>query len=232
MQNKNCIISFANSKGNYINGLARLAESLRYNSEGIDFVSFVGEASLGCDLHIDNPYAFKVAAFRKAIQSGYEKIIWLDSSCFAIKSVEPLFYRLSENGFVYQDAGHFLGNWSSDRALDYFDLTRDKAIGMRCIGNAGFLGLNFTMTDPNKFFYLWEASCLDGMFKGAWDNKDKSNGTDERILGHRHDMTCSSAIINKMGMFHIAFPGDEVLQYAGPFQETANETIIIKAQGL
>ena len=230
--NKNAIISFANSKGNYINGLARLSESLRNNSEGIDFISFIGEASLGCELHINNPYSFKIAAFKKAKEAGYKNILWLDSSCFAIKSVQPIFDKLNESGFVMQDAGHYLGNWASDYSLEYFGISRDEAMSMKCIGNAGLLGLNFDMSHPNIFFNQWEKSCQDGMFKGTWDNKDKSNGDDERIFGHRHDLSCSSAIIHKMELFFLAYSGDKILQYAGVFQETANDTIIIKAEGL
>lgn len=229
-QNKNCIISFANSNGMYAQRLARLSESLRNNFDG-DFLAFIGEGSLGAPLHSDVPYAFKVLAFQKAKEAGYENVLWLDASCFAIKNVSPIFTEIERDGFIFQDAGHFLGTWSSDKQLNYFDINRDQAMDMRMIGNAGFLGLNLTQSKPLFFLQQWKQAMLDGMFTGAWNNNDKTESGDERCMGSRHDMTCSSALIHKMDLFHLAKQGDQWLQYAGLFDETANDTIIFKAQG-
>ena len=217
--NKNAIISFANSKGNYINGLARLGESLRNNSEGIDFISFIGEASLGCELHINNPYSFKIAAFKKAKEAGYKNILWLDSSCFAIKSVQSIFDEIENTGFIFQDAGYYISEWTNEDTLKYYGLTKESSSLMKMIGNAGFLGLNFNMHKPNEFFNKWEESMLKGYFKGDW--KD-----------HRHDMSNSSILVHLLNIDHLMKKGDEWLQYAGLYQETANEKIIIKAQGI
>lgn len=211
----NCIISFANSNGNYAQNLARLSDSLRNNFDG-DFLSWIGEASLGAPLHADNPYAFKIYAFQKAFDAGYKNILWLDSSCFAIQPIHPIFDHIEANGYIMQDAGHFLGKWCNDETLSYFGLSRGQAEDIRMIGNAGFLGLCSHSAIAMQFFELWKQSMLDGMFKGSWEN-------------HRHDMSCSSAIRIKLGME--AQPGTDWLQYAGPYDKTGNETIIFKAQG-
>lgn len=214
----NCIISFANSRGNYVKALERLNESLRNNLNG-NFIGFIGEDSIGAPAHTDNPYAFKVYAFKKAIQAGYKKILWLDSSVFAIKKVQPIFDEIEKDGFIFQKAGHKAGTWTNDFTLNYFGVTRDETMKMEMIGNAGFLGLNFDMPAPNEFFKKWEAAMNAGCFKGSWDN-------------HRHDMSCSSIIVNQMGIISLAKHGDQWLQYAGVFDETLNNTIILKAQGL
>lgn len=227
----NCIISFANSKNYYINGLARLNESLRTNSAGIDFLSFVGEASLGCELHTYNPYAFKIAAFNKARESGYKNILWLDSSCFAIKSVQPIFDEIENTGFIFQDSGHLASTWLNDFTLNYLGITREEAREIRLIGNAGMMGLNFSMEKPNEFFKKWEDAKNAGCFKGNWTNKDFTESKSEECFGARHDMI-SGAILHQMKLNHLMKPCTDWLQYAGVYQETANETIIIKAQGL
>jgi len=227
---KRCIISFANEKNLYVKRLARLSESLRTNFDG-DFLGFVGEASCGAEPHLVNPYNFKIHCIQKAIEAGYSSILWLDSSCFAIKNVNPVFEIIEEKGFLFQDAGHWLGEWTNDKVLAYFDLSRDEAMEMRMIGNAGFLGLDFSRSQPNHFFQQWRQSMYDGCFQGRWNNNDLTESQDERCRGSRHDMSCSSAIVHRMGLFDLAVPGDQVLQYGGPFDETLNETIIIKAQG-
>ena len=208
--------------------MARLSESLRNNFDG-DFLGFIGEASLGSPLHQDNPYAFKIYAFKHALAAGYTQILWLDSSCFAIKNVQPIFDIIESEGYIMQEAGQYVGNWANDKTLDYFKLTRDTAMEMLCYGNAGFLGLNFEDEIAETFFYQWEKAMNAGMFKGAWNNTDNSESEDERCKGHRHDLVCGSIIANQLGMRYK--PGNEWLQYAGMFDETANETIVIKAQG-
>lgn len=215
---KNAIVSFANMKGNYIKGLARLSESLRNNFDG-DFLSWIGEKSLGAEKHETNPYNFKIHAFRKAIDAGYENILWLDSSCFAIKNVQLIFDYIEQYGFIFQDAGHFVADWTNDYTLNYFGITREQTTEWRMIGNAGLLGLNIFNDKALEFLNKWEAAMNAGCFKGAWDN-------------HRHDMSSSSIIIQQMGLFCLAKSGEEILQYAGLFDETANDTIIIKAQGI
>lgn len=229
--NTDCIISFANHKNRYLQNLARLGESLRNNSEGIDFLAFVGENSLGADHHEINPYSFKINAFDKAFKAGYENVLWVDSSVFAIKQIQPVFDRIKEYGYAMQKAGHWCGNWCSDMVLEYHGITRDDAMLMPMIGNAGMLGLSVKNDVAMIFFDRWAKSMRDGQFIGAWDNKDKSLSKDERCLGARHDMSNSSILINLLGMIGNAYDGDEILQYAGVFDATLNDKIIFKAQG-
>lgn len=229
--NKSCIVSFANDKNSYINNLARLSNSLRTNSTGIDFVGFVGEASCNAPLHSDVPYGFKISAIQKVIENGYEKVLWLDSSCFAIAQVQPIFDEIEKDEFIFQDSGHWLGCWANDFSLNYFGITRDMAMDLRMIGNAGFLGFDFTKPRPNEFFSRWKQSMIDGCFTGAWHNNDKTESQDERCRGHRHDMVCSSALVHNMGLKPLMKGGEEWLQYAGIYDKTLNDTIIIKAQG-
>lgn len=230
MRNK-CIISFANSTNNYIKGLARLSESLRHNFDG-DFLGFINESTLGAPSHHKNPYAFKVYAFRKAIQQGYNQILWLDSSAFAIKNVQPVFDEITKDGFIFQDAGHFLGHWTNDKTLAYFGISRDEAMEIKMIGNAGFLGLDMTNTFAQTILEEWERAMLKGFFKGKWNNDHQTESLDERCRGHRHDMSCSSSIIHNLGIGHMKKHGEQWLQYAGLYDETINDTIIFKAQGL
>jgi hypothetical protein len=229
--NKNAVISFASKKGNYVKSLNRLSESLRNNSEGIDFLAWIGEAALGAPLHSENMYAFKIHAFNVAKASGYDQILWVDSSCFAIKNVQPCFDEIERDGFLFQDSGYFASEYINDKALDYFGVTREQAREIKLIGNAGMMGLNFEMELPNVFFDKWEQAMIDKIFIGEWHNNDKTESQSDECKGHRHDLV-NGIILHQMGLSHLMKRGDEWLQYAGVFDETLNDTIIWKAQGM
>ncbi|MEO6305968.1 MAG: hypothetical protein ABIP51_22670 [Bacteroidia bacterium] len=228
---KNAIVSFSNKNGRYAQNMARLSESLRNNFDG-DFIGFTNEASIGSPPHHLMPYAFKIYAIEAALKTGlYKNILWLDSSCFAIKNVQPIFDEIDKDGFIFIDAGHYLGNYSTDACLAYYGITRDEAMLIKMVGNAGFLGLDFTNDKAVEFFDLWKRSMEKGMFFGSWNNDDFSCSFDTRCKGSRHDMQNSSALVYKMKLTHLMKPGDTWLQYAGIFDETSGPSIIIKAQG-
>lgn len=227
---KKCIVSFANERNRYVQNLARLSESLRNNFDG-EFIGFIGEKSIGAEPHHKNPYSFKIHCIQKVKDAGFEQVLWLDSSCFAIKNVQPVFDEMGDNGLIFQDGGHMTGTWTNDFTLNYFGITRDEAMEFKTIGNAGFLGFDFNKSVAVDFFDRWKKSMQAGCFKGAWSNKDNTESLDERCLGHRHDLSCSSIIVYQMGLTHLMRSGEEILQYAGVFDETLNDTIIFKAQG-
>lgn len=227
--NKQCLVTFANRQNNYIRALARMVDSLRYNWDG-GFMAFTSEESIGAPSHLENPYAFKIYAIEKALEAGYSQILWLDSSCYAIQPIQPIFDHIDKEGYIMQDAGHFVGVWTNDTVLKYFNLDRDEAMSMRCYGNAGFLGLDFENETAREFFHEWKESMLAGMFKGAWTNDKKTESQDERCRGHRHDLSCGSIIANRMEM--VLQSSQEWLQYAGPYDKVLNDKIYLKAEGL
>lgn len=231
MSAKKCIVSFANKNGNYIKGLVRLGESLRNNFNG-EFIGFINEYSLGCPPHSVMPYGFKIYAIQKAIDAGFDQVLWLDSSCYAIKKIQPIFDIIEQEGFIFQEAGHMLGTWTNDVTLKHFGISRDEAMKIRMIGNAGFLGLNMRNAQAKQFFIRWKQAYQEGVFSGSWSNNNNTESKDERCKGHRHDMSCSSALVHVMGLDHLIKSGNEYLQYAGVFDETANDKIYIKAQGV
>lgn len=229
---KKAIVSFANQKNNYVKAMERLSESLRHNFDG-DFLGFVGESTCGAPLHSENPYAFKIYCIQKAIDAGYEQILWLDSSCFAVKNVQPIFDYLETHWCMVQDSGHWLGTWANDRSLEYFGIARDEAMEIRMIGNAGFLGLNVNTMAANSFMSQCITAMHKGIFKGAWNNNEKTESQDERCLGHRHDMVASSCILYKMGVIPEGMVGgEEWLQYGGPYTPIINDSIVLKAEGM
>lgn len=215
---KNCIVAFANERGNYLQGLTRLSETLVQQFDG-DFIPSVGESTIGAPDHLSNPYAFKIYAFEKALNLGYKKILYLDCSVWATRPVWPIFEFISLDGFLMQEAGHYLKDWINDNALNYFGVKREELGNTIMYGNAGMLGLNFDHPAAVEFFKRWKDAMLAGAFIGSWDN-------------HRHDMSCGSLIAWQLGMDKKYVKGDQILEYAGWNDPVKNDSIIFKAAGL
>lgn len=205
------VVNFSNNS--YTRGQKRLKQTLN-DSWPIYFYNEYDQ--IGSPDHFDNPYAFKLYAIEKARESGATSILYLDASVYPVKDITTLFEMIEKDGYLMQEAGHFVGRWSNDRCLEYFGITREEANKMLMYGNAGLLGLDFTSEIAKDFFNKWMEACKDGIFKGSW-------------IDHRHDMTVGSIIANNLNMKYHS--GDEILAYASP-EEEVSEKIILKAQGL
>jgi len=227
---KRAIVSLGTSEYNLAR--ERLGISLMQHLHPSDsFHLFSMEDEVGAPSHKENPYAFKIYAFEEMRKLGYNQVLWVDSSVYAIKSITAIFDKINEDGYICQQAGHMVGRWTNDRTLEYFGITRDEAMQMEMYGNAGFLGLDFDQPIANDFFNRWKQSMLDGMFKGEWVNHSRTESQDERCDGHRHDMSCGSIIRHQLGMKLQS--GMDYLQYVYDGEKIPhNDTVCLFAQGL
>lgn len=227
--NSKCIISLATKNSRYVDGLARLSNSLRDNADGIDFLGFIHERGVDAPLHTENPYGFKVYALAKSVGLGYRQILWLDASVWAVAPVQPIFDIISEQGYFFEGDGCFLGEWSNDKTLGYFGINRDAAMSIP-MAQGGFMGFNMDNPFGEKLFYQLNHAYDAGLFKGNWNNVDGSESADIRVKGHRHDQSSISSILHTMGLPFS--PTSEYIQYGGLYDKILNEKIVFKCQGL
>jgi hypothetical protein len=216
LKTNKCIVSLATKNSRYVDGLARLSNSLRDNASGIDFLGFIHENSVGAPLHVENNYAFKVFAIQKAIDAGYTQILWLDCSVWAVAPVQPLFNIIEEQGYWFEGAGCWLGDWCNEQTLAYYTLNRDEAKALPMV-QSGFMGFN---VNNNIGYTLWQglnSALIEGLFHGDWAE-------------HRHDQSCISAILNVCGIEFSHQP--EHVQYAGIYDQILNDKIILKCRGI
>lgn len=211
----------------YRNGQIRLKESLTGKTDA-DLFQFYSEGEVGAPKHEKNHYAFKIYAIEKVRSLGYDQVIWLDSSIFAIDSIEPIFNLMRYHGHFAEDSGNWCGNWCNDKSLEYTGYTRDGAMDIIMI-SSGVLGLNFNNPITVKFFEDWKQSMLDGMFNGDWDNNKKQESQDERCKGHRQDQSMASLYLHKHNMW--ISEGNTRLTYATAEQEV-HKSVIFKAHGI
>lgn len=209
------IVSLATDEPHYYTALERLQKSLRNKFDG-DFLPFMGEKTVCAPKHRVNNYAFKIFALAHAKLVGFTKVFWLDSSCYAVKDVQPIFGYLDRNGIFLEDSGHSIGAWSNDETLQYFKITRDDACKMPML-SGGFIGLDFNNRTSQEFFYRWQEAMCMGLFNGSRDN-------------HRHDQTCASIIAHQM---HIPLsPNCTYFAHVGPAYAAPKETAVFHLQGI
>lgn len=226
---KKAIVSLATKNSRYVDGLARLSNSLRDNASDIDFLGFIHEKSVGSPFHVDNPYSFKMHSIQTAINAGYTEILWLDTSVWAVAPVHPIFDIISEQGYFFEGNGCFLGEWCSDKVLYFYKIGRDAAMDIP-MAQGGFMGFNFNNLIGEKLFSSLTIAYNADLFKGDWNNEDKSVSNDNRVKGHRHEQSCMSAIIHTLG---IPFSHNaEYVQYGGMYDKIISEKVIFKCQGI
>lgn len=201
----------------YRSGQNRLVESLKDRFDGHVF-HFEYESQVNSPLHSENPYAFKVYAIEKLRIMGFDQILWLDASVFAVKSVKPIFDWIEANGVFMEHAGHRAGKWCPEGVREYFGLSR-TSVNKMPMYSAGFTGIDFTNPIGVKFFEAWQKSMTDGMFKGSWTD-------------HRHDMTCGSIIANLQGLNKGFSKNGNFFAYIGEVYGAPGPNVIFHVAGI
>jgi hypothetical protein len=193
MSNEFCIVNFSNG-GWYQKGQQRLSESL--TPYGHTFLAFTEYSEINCEPHTENPYAFKIYSILKARELGFERVFWMDSSAWAIKSLLDIDNIIKDNGYFLEYDGGSVGNWTNDYTLNYFNESRNDMMKVPTIV-AGICGFNFDDELSTHILYEWKKSADNGCFKGSWNNNNLSESGDARCLGHRHDLSSLSILTHQ-----------------------------------
>lgn len=212
---RRAIVCLATEK--YWKGMERLHRSLQEFTD-VDKYWFKSESEVAAPPHSDNPYAFKIYAIETVRNLGYDQILWLDASVYAVKPIQPVFDWLDKNEVFMEEAGHWAGTWSPDYVLNYFKITKEQAMKMPMF-SAGFTGIDFRTFTGQEFFIRWQNAMQEGMFKGSWSN-------------HRHDLTCASIIANQMGLVDRYSPGGQFFAYVGPGYREPKESAVFHLKGV
>lgn len=226
---KACVLTAHNGKGWYPKGQKRLINSLRHHGFRHDVVdiecnptSSGGWRVLGAingklfqprnydRYKSDCVYTLKAAAFDYVRSLGYDTILWLDCSVWAIKDPEPIFDIISRDGHYFWRSGFTIGNTCSDKCLDYFMMTREYAHKINDCSTSMF-GLKLSNPDSAKFLDDWLKAAEAGMFHGSRD-EIPGRGDHEQKFMHRQDQSVASCLIHDYSM-KIHQPG-EYSQYA------------------
>lgn len=155
--------------------------------------------------HAEMPYQFKTALIQKAIELGYERIIWLDSSMQLKKDLTPLF---DESGLTFfHNLGHPTYKYLSNNAEALLTKAGFLGYGLVALGMmdqiwGGAFALDFSKPFAHIFFDNLKIFSLNDSFK---------DGSSDRVgfVAHRHDQSVMSVIIN--GYPHKLLPYGQIL---------------------
>lgn len=194
---KFCIVNAAWGDG-YVNIQNRLVQSLR-------FYGYDGEILTWQNCFPNDNYAkegdgyiynLKAAAIEEAINKGFDSILWLDASFFAVHNIQPIIDHIEKYGYYFINNGYRASEECSDKCLEYFRLTRDEAEKIPMI-SSGIMGLNLKNYIGHNLATQFIKSAKDGVFLGSRRHNNQS--ADPRFLHHRQDQSAMSCII---GTFH------------------------------
>jgi hypothetical protein len=210
-----CVISLATDRKRFPEALERLRESLRRVDFRGDVVFWTpGTYPAGCPQHLEVPFAFKPFCFTEAGRRGYDLVLWLDAACVAIRSLDPIFAAMNEQGYaLFRNRAYKVGQWASDEALRIFGLSRDGAMQLGEV-NAAAIGLSLHSRVGREFLDGWLRAATEGTaFRGiaqpiaSWReyndvkwNRARKVSADPRVRGHRHDQTVAGIIAHRLGM--------------------------------
>ena len=212
---KRCVISLGVGKRTFSDCLLRLEESLRRVGFQGDYLSWSDNLPGGCPEHFDVPFGFKSYCFLAAKKLGYEQILWIDSACVAIRSLDGIFKQIQDHGYILfnNNYGQTMGQWSSDEALAHNGIGREEALNIPEIP-CSTLGLSMQSEQGLQFLAGWHQILSDGVTaRGTskkietWDdyasiawNRNSFISADPRVLGHRHDQTAAGIVAHRLGM--------------------------------
>ncbi len=207
---KHCIVNVATG-GPHVRGQKRLAESLRSFGYQGDFITWTDSLPPGSPTHQAVPYGFKFYALREAIRRGYDTVLWLDASFWAIDDPMKLMRVIDKRGYGLWKAGWSPGEWTSDAALVQLGVTREDAFKIPLI-MGGAIGLSTGHSGAMELLKRMIVYTKDGKtFPGAWKNDKKQVSQDPRVLGHRHDQPALAVEAKRLGME--AFDGPLYIAY-------------------
>lgn len=204
MKKNKVIVTFADGAGNYRKAMTRMEQSLIANGWDGDFLPFTDYETIGSPPHKGKdsvPYAFKAYSIKKAMEIGYENILWMDSVVYATKPVTPLFDHINDHGYLFFDNPPFtIGDYTSDACLRYWYMNRHEAHQKKMI-MACVMGFDINQPQAHRFLTLYIMAAKDGVsYHGDWFNTKGQASVDQRCKGHRHDQSVASIIIAREKM--------------------------------
>lgn len=192
MKNK-CIVNVAIGPNDswYHRGSKRLLQSV--SNEDCDFI-FTHNTQT-----VLTPYLDKIISIIDAANAGYKRILYLDCSLTAMKSLDEIWSYIENDGYYLSESGYNCAQTSSDKVLNHFGVNRDTVEKWKEVGTC-IVGLNMDhwfgqkMIKELQMHYIPE--CVNTI---KWPNEQQrlQDSTDQRFLFNRQDQTVISLIAGK-----------------------------------
>ena len=196
-----------------------------------------GSFPVGCPWR-KSPRSSRSASPRHTPQ-GAGAALWLDSSCVAIRSLDPIFEAIEENGYVlFRNGSYRLGEWASDHTLSEYGLPRDPGSGAprgmpHDRADVWALGCGFRprvggrkVRDETAFRGIPEPLRNWDDYEDVKWNRAGCVSADPRVHGHRHDQTVAGILADRLQM-ELTLEGLEDYLVLGADHELRPTTAIV-----
>lgn len=195
---KKALVSFAVGS-HYVDKMKRLEQSLKGNFDG-DFLGFTSFEEIGSPIHGYSgeaiPFAFKPYAVQRAVDMGYDLILWCDSQVYAKSNIQNVFDYIHNHFYlIFDNIGYSIGDFTNDRTIEHFGITRDESWKLKMV-NAKVFGYNATSPEAMNLWFSEYYNLID-LYKGELTNRLKTESQDLRVQGHRHDQSVLSCLAHK-----------------------------------
>lgn len=145
----------------------------------------------GITPHTTTPYLFKFDLIQKAVNLGFKKIMWADSTMRLLKDPFELLEQSKKGIVAFENIGHLAHRYLSDKAtwnLRKYWKDEDELYEVKQMWGGCFL-LDFTKPYAEKFLKEMFEQAAQGSF-------DEGNSDRSSFVAHRHDQVTGSYILN------------------------------------
>jgi hypothetical protein len=181
-------------------------------------------------------YAAKAFALRALKDSGAVDIgILVDAAFYPIRHIQPLICHIADNGVYFCKNGFKLGEWSSDRALETFGMTRELAFSIEEVSSY-CVGVDFRTERGRTLVNVWANLSTDPRIIAGPHTAPHIEGrnrgfvsTDPRVKGHRHDQTALS-----FARYALDFPDSLLIErpkFTDYLNHQTDETLLVNHGG-
>ena len=177
------------ASGRYVAGQERLTEWLSAHDE--EYFIWRDQLPAGAPKHEDVPYAAKAYALRSAQASGAKTLLWADASVIPLRSLEPLWRKIEEDGYWMSDNGYVNTQWTCEAAYPLLGVTKEENDKIHHVVATTF-GISMDHPIGREFLSEYYRLANNGSFCGPW-----VGGVG---VQHRHDQTAASVIAHRLGM--------------------------------
>jgi len=181
-----CIVNVATES--YAEWQQIMVNSINKYGEGIPVLAWRGQLPKGSPLHGGMPYAFKAYAIKEALDQGFKKILWLDTSMYMINYWGDFWDELGKRGALFWecDTGA-TGFWCGDSAMNLLGKTREELFNIPLM-QGGVFAFDFSDAKARKIWEFYWHHVHSGALLGLWRKEHGFVSKDSRVHGHRHDM--------------------------------------------
>lgn len=149
--------------------------------------------------HYELNYCFKASMLVDAYNDNCDIAIWSDSRMVLSQPFDALYKTLKEAPtiFLHKNEGWTVGQWTHDRCLKEFGVTREQAYEIPTVVS-GFYAFDFMDKAAIEFFREFFEYCnRPEIINGPRYVGGIVNVNNKQYLGHRHDQSILSLMAHK-----------------------------------